>query len=204
MFPHNFAVAVGLQGVVFVFDGFEFSDVEYEPSASAFPSSLHRVRLSDMLSIAMNQSPYLVSLKEEAKFLQCFAGTSPAMLTTDGLITNGQEPGITVRNPSITLKFADCQGCPGFVLAYRNLVQKVKAMEANAAYQSQYASVNTSPDISRQRLVKRELVHFIGLLAQAGVDGFPKSLINELNASNDTIVKLIPDREEAKKAQRKF
>jgi hypothetical protein len=89
-------------------------------------------------------------------------------------------------------------------LAYRSLVQKVRAMNANAVYQSPYASVNTSPDISRQRLVKRELVHFIGLLADAGVEGFPKSVINDLNASNETIVKLGQEKEEKKKPERKF
>jgi hypothetical protein len=109
-----------------------------------------------------------------------------------------------VRNPAINLRLADCQGCPGFVLAYRNLVEKVRAIGANAAYQSQYSTVNTSPDMSRMRLVKKELVHLLGLLVDAGVEGLSKAMINDLNASNEIVVKLGPEKQEEKAPERKF
>jgi hypothetical protein len=188
-FPHNFATALGLRGVIFVLDAFEYSNQEFDPSDTGFSASLHAVRFSDILSLALNQSPYLISLKDEAKFLQCFAGSSAALLTTEELIPTPKEPEIIVRNPSLTVRIEDCRGCPGFIIAYRKLLTKVRALTEKASYVSPYSSVSTTADQSRQKLVKQELVRFVGLLVDAGVDGYPRGVINDLNESLETTVR---------------
>jgi hypothetical protein len=187
-FPNVFAQTLGLRGAIFIIDGFDLATVE----------------LTDALSLALNESPYVIAVKSEQQFLRCFAGNSAAMITTDGIIKEVREPVIIVRNPALTVKVEDCGGCPGFVVAFRRLVERVKAYLENAAYASQYSSVNTAADLSRAKLVKQELVHFVTLLVEAGVEGYGREIINELMESNEMVVKLGPLPEEPKKAERKF
>jgi hypothetical protein len=194
-FPQRFAIALGLKGVIFVLDAFDYTNVVLDPSDAAFGASLKSVRLSDALSLALNDSPYIISLKNERDFLECFAGSNAALLTTEGVIQAATEQEIVVRNPALRIRIEDCRGCPGFVVAFKALVARIKAAGNHAAYPSPYSRVNTAADLSRQKVIRLELVHLVGLLMAAGIDEFPREIVNELGAASDLIVRLGPELE---------
>jgi hypothetical protein len=205
-FPHKFAVAVGLKGALFVLDGFEYTRIEFEPAEDCFDNSLRPVCLSDVLSLALNESPYIVSLKNEREFLECFAASDAALLATEGIVHEAKEPVILVRNPPFQIRVEDCAGCPGYLVMFRALVKKIKAATDNAAYPSNYSDISTACDMSRQKVIRLELVHFATLLNGAGNEAFSQDLINDLSATTNLqfAVGADPDAQVPPPPERKF
>jgi hypothetical protein len=62
--PREFAIAFGLVEMFYIFDGFEFANVQLEPSASFFPRSLKGCNFADLLCAEVATSAYIVAFQD--------------------------------------------------------------------------------------------------------------------------------------------
>ena len=191
-FPRDFARAFGLKDVLFVIDAFEYSNQIFEPRPDQFSRALKPGYLCDYLCLEMSKSPYLVSLKDEQQFFECFSCDDAALLDTEGMITDPYADGyLRITQPSLKLAVTDCLGCPGYIARFQKIWDLVVASYDNAAYPHSYSMVRTLPEVSRQRVIKQEITKLVSLLYTAGNKDFTKDLLNEMGESETMTVKFV-------------
>ena len=196
--PDEFAKALGFHGVLFLLDSFEYCDFFFYPGES-FPESLKPVSLSQSLSNVLSNSLYIISLKDEEHFMECFSCDNAALIDTEGFLENLIAPyEIVVRQPPFTLKFEDCLGCSGYIAAFDNIVHHGLSIRENTET-SHYATLRTSADFARSKVVKQELSRFCQLLYKAGNTNITKDLLNNLVNAETISISIInkePNEEE--------
>lgn len=181
--PYNLAKAVGLNGVIYILDSFEYSDYYYTPCENCFPESLKPISLSRFICNELNKKDvfYLVSFQEEEHFMECFSSNDAALIDTVGLlrdVTYSAE--IIVRKPPLRIGFEDCLGCPGYINKFDKLCNLVRAMNINSSTTSQYAPMKTSSDMSRAKVVKQEMIRFCQLLHKGGSEIVTEDVLNSM------------------------
>ena len=196
--PDEFAKALGFHGVLFLLDSFEYCDFFFYPGES-FPESLKPVSLAQSLSNVLSNSLYIISLKDEEHFMECFSCDNAALIDTEGFLGNLIAPyEIVVRQPPFTLKFEDCLGCSGYIAAFDNIVHHGLSIRENTET-SHYATLRTSADFARSKVVKQELSRFCQLLYKAGNTNITKDLLNNLVNAETISISIInkePNEEE--------
>jgi hypothetical protein len=202
-FPREFAVALGLKGVVFVFDAFEFASWEFVAGPELFPRSLRPVYFTDALCAEMNKSPYLVSMQSEANFLKMFSSPDGIYVGTEHLLDPKEEVVLRVRDPSLAITVADCRGCPGYIARFGHVCDLVRTRVAREAHPSRYGTIETSPDDSRSSVIRDELVRLLSLLVDAKSDRFSDEQLGLLSDVTDLDVRVekIPEQEAPKKGK---
>jgi hypothetical protein len=199
-FPRRFAKAVGLHGVVFIFDGFESTNLLFRPHEGFFARSLRDVRLCDVLSAELEKAPYLVSMRDEVLFFESFLCTDAQYIGTEGLVQDGDGDEVWVRDPNpdedpaLRLAEADCLGHPGYVAAFRKIVSRVRAIEENAP-PSPWAVIRTAGDVSRYKTVKYELLNLVALLIDAGVKGLETGHLEKIRNAPGLALKVVTAKE---------
>jgi hypothetical protein len=200
-FPNSFARAVGLKGAIFIIDAFELTQVSISPSPGFFPRSLEGVCLSDTLSGELNRSSFLVSMRDEQRFFECFACEDAAFIGTQGIVSvpDRDDDEIWVHdafipieeNPGLRLRESECLGCPGFITLFRRVAQLSTQIAKNTAIPSAWAHIRVAPDIARQKVIKFELLRLLQLLADAPAPNVDITLVARVQASKALAVKLI-------------
>ena len=190
--PGLFAEACGLRGVIYVLDSFEFCDITITPGREVFPRSLKPVNLAQCMCKVLSKSPYLVSMQDEQSFLQAFTCNDCEVIDMCGLIPDQVcDAYIATRQPAMRLKISDCMGAPGYIGAFKKLLERVEQMEEHAAFKTSYSMTKTAADLSRKKLIKQELIRLAGFLLVAGNDEISKHLLNELADSEQFLVRSV-------------
>ena len=206
-FPGNFARCFGLKDALFIIDSFEFCNVMYAPSDEIFPRSLKVAYLADYLCLELMKSPYLVSMQNERLFMDCFTCNDAVLLDVQGLVKEPVSDGyIQLWNPAFRIEIGDCLGCPGYIYRFMKICDLIIQSEDNAAYPTAYSMVRTRAELSRQHLIKQEIVKLTRLLCDAGHEHYTKDLLNEISDSERMTAKFvvyadIEDEEEEEEAE---
>jgi hypothetical protein len=198
-FPGDFARAVGLKGAIFIIDAFDHSSVVIEPGPGVFPRSLRAVCLSDVLSAELLRCPFIVSMKSEQLFFECFGVADAVLIGTDSIVPIAQNDEIEVRDAGIRIRVSDCGGHPGFVARFYHIAELAEAHRYRAAIPSPYAAVRAVSDISRLKTIAYELSTLLGLLEETGAEGIDPGAHRALPPPQALVVKFV-SRKVVKKA----
>lgn len=187
--PELLGSALGFKKVIFIIDSFEYSYVQIFPSENYFSYSKGYVTLADALCNALNKNLYITSMQNEELFMECFTCPDAMLLDTDKLLESYQNSSvIDIHNPSLRLTIKDCSGCPGYIVQFLKLVERIDKANNNVAIKTKHSLLQTHADISRLKIIRLELVRFCHLIESAGHTKITKDLLNQLNNEDEELI----------------
>ena len=195
MLPNQIAQAVGLNGVIYFLDSFEFSSYNFTPNADFFPNSLRPVSFSKYLCQELDQPDilYIVSPQDEEQFLQCFTCNDGALIDLEGILKDFKIPTeIKVTLPQLHITIDHCNGYPGYIYKFYNLCNLISAMNQNTT-SALYSVIKNSSAVSRHNTVKRELLRFCQLLLYSGSTLVSEELMQTIAEEQNIKITVIGD-----------
>ncbi|KAK8888609.1 hypothetical protein M9Y10_033340 [Tritrichomonas musculus] len=156
--PQEFASLFGFVAPFYIFDSFDYCDLIINPGPEYFTNSIHSVSFAPILSSELNNGHYIVSLQDEERFFECFASQDAALLDIEYAIKENPDlPDISIFKPKLHFTISDCHGYPGYITHYAKLVDSIRKFGENSSRKSNYATIQTSADVSRMFQIKRDL-----------------------------------------------
>jgi hypothetical protein len=195
-FPREFAAAFGFTDALYVFDSFEFSSIQLEPSRSTFSRSLRGGNFADFLCAELSNSSYVVAMQNEQDFMETFSCTGAALIDTQRFLAPAEAGVIEIVEPSLQITMEDCNGCPGFIGRFRRLGEEVQRSADYAAIPGQFGDLKTVSDISRRQGVKFGILRLAALLNSAKNEKFTLDVLNELADVEDLFARFVGPPEE--------
>lgn len=189
-FPISIAHAFGFKNPVFVFD--HFDSLGYIIDAPPrFSESKDSVNLSNLVSDVIDSCPFFVASQDDSEFYKLFKITDYKPLQTERMIEPESEHEIMISNPQITLSIDMCRGCPAYCAMFNRLCDMVSEANERAAVKSQFSRLRSVVDITRNEMVKQELLRVCLLLAASDTDNlFDEDKINKLSSMSELSIKL--------------
>ncbi|OHT12245.1 hypothetical protein TRFO_18052 [Tritrichomonas foetus] len=189
-FPVALSHAFGFKNPVFVFDHFDSCGYVIEPT-DRFAESGAPVNISELLCKVIDSCPFFVAAQDESEFFTIFTINEYKQLSTERMITAKGEHEIMISNPQITLSMDMCRGCPAYCAMYKRLCEMVKEANERAAVKSQFSRLRSVVDITRNEMVKQELLRVCLLLAAADTENlFDEEKMNRLSSMPELQIKL--------------
>lgn len=165
--PQMFASVFGFEAPFYIYDSFDYCDINISASPEYFSSSIHSINLAAYLSSGLSGGHYLVSLQDEERFFECFACQDAALINIQNAVKEPPEyPNVSIFKPKLHFTIQDCHGYPGYIIHYMKLVDSIRKYGEHTARKSNYAAIRTSADISRMIQIKRDLKIFYADLIQ--------------------------------------
>ena len=190
-FPVVMAHAFGFKNPVFVFDHFESCGYVIEPT-DRFSDSQDPVNISNLLCRIADNCPFFIASQDDSEFFTIFTINDYKQLSTERMITpNSESREIMISNPQITLSIDMCRGCPAYCAMFNRLCTMVGEANERAAVKSQFSRLRSVVDITRNEMVKQELLRVCLLLAAADTDDlFDEEKMNMLSSMPELQIKL--------------
>lgn len=189
-FPVVMAHAFGFKNPVFVFDHFESCGYVIEPP-DRFTESTNPVNISELLCRIVDGCPFFIASQDDSEFFTIFTINEYKNLSTERMITVEGKHEIMISNPQITLTMDMCRGCPAYCAMFNRLCQMVGEANERAAVKSQFSRLRSVVDITRNEMVKQELLRVCLLLAAADTDDlFDEEKMNMLSSMPELSIKL--------------
>ena len=189
-FPVSMAHAFGFKNPVFVFDHFDSCGYVIEPT-DRFAESEEPVNISELLCRVIDSCPFFVASQDDSEFSALFKIGEYRQLSTERMISEKGEHEILITNPNITLSMDMCRGCPAYCAMYKNLCDMIKDANERAAVKSQFSRLRSVVDITRNEMVKQELLRVCLLFAAADTENmFDEEKMNKLSSMPELSVKL--------------
>ena len=165
--PQEFASIFGFVSPFYIFDSFDYCDINFKASPEYFPDSIHTINFATYLSAELSGGHYVVSLQDEERFFECFACQDAALISIENAIQEPPEfPDISIFKPKLHFTIKDCHGYPGYITHYIKLVDSIRKYGDHVARKSNYAAIRSSADVSRMIQIKRDLKIFYADLIQ--------------------------------------
>ena len=185
-FPLDFAKAIGLKGVFFIIDHFEYFDVEFYDE-QMFPDSLKPVRLAPLICSAISKQKYIVSCQTENLFSQAFTCEGATPIDTEGIISQfTDERVLTVKPMNFTISLKDCNGCPGIISAFEKTADLAENVNKEPQ-QNKKVKIQSAVQRSRYIILKKQLMHLLKCLAATENDNFTLERLNSIDDTKITV-----------------
>jgi hypothetical protein len=192
-FPQRIARAFEFKSAVLVYDHFDLSSFFLEPGEH-FPESRERVSLFAALWAGAQDSPFFIASRSDEALLDLFRQFNIEdyrQLSTERLIDGREARELVVPQLQLALNVDMCRGCPAYIALYEKVVELANESQEKAAVKSQFSRLKSVIDISRNEMLRQELVRLAVLLANADTDGnFDEGKVNGLLALTDFTVKV--------------
>lgn len=219
--PSAMASALGLSGVIYILDSFEFCDKYLIPSEDCFPEATKPVSISQSLCEELQKNSYVVSYQDENLFMNSFTCNDAELIQIENLVDpdaqpseapttrnrkqqqapvnpeDQNDPPIIIRQPvPLRLSKYDCLGCPGLLDKYHKLVKLIRSNNKNKT-NAPYSLNRNSSEYFRDMIVKKEIIRFATLLYDAGSDLVNVDILNKFtDESTNSIVAKLDETEE--------
>jgi len=188
-FPHSIATSISRKNIIMIIDHFEYCDIQIlDPEL--FPQSRKPVSLANIFSKFLGTVQFIVSMKSEQMFFQCFKCESLS-IDTDNILDSYKEYRelVDISIP-ISLTINDCLKAPGYISSFVKLADLVQE-NAQLPQTNKFSSISSSALASKTRIIKTELSLFCKYLVEAGNEKISIDLLNALNDSDTVSLKLI-------------
>lgn len=163
--PQEMAIALGFTAPIYIFDTFEFCDVEIRPGPDFFPQAIQTINFAPLLSAQLNGGYYIVTMQDDQRFLECFACNDSALIELEGIVKDTSElADIFVYHPKIHITIDDCNGYPGYITQYIRVAEAIRDYKNNMSKRSAYSTIRLTADLSRDFAIKQELKKLIRYL----------------------------------------
>jgi hypothetical protein len=192
-FPQRIARAFEFKSAVLVYDHFDVSAFLLEPGEH-FHESKEPASLFAALQAAAQEGPFFIASRSDEGLLDLFRNFKVEEyrhVSTERLIDTREGREIVVPQIQLTLHVDMCRGCPAYLALYEKVVELATESQEKAAVKSQFSRLKSVVDISRNEMLKQELVRLAILLANADTDGnFDEGKLNGLVGLADFTVKV--------------
>jgi hypothetical protein len=192
-FPQRISRVFEFKSAVLVYDHFDVSSFLLEPGEH-FPESNEPVSLFAALWNGARDGPFFIASRSDEALLGLFREfdiEDYRQLSTERLIDQREGRELVIPQLELALNVNMCRGCPAYLALYERVVELAKESQERAAVKSQFSRLKSVVDISRNEMLRQELVRLAVLLANADTDGnFDEEKVNGLMALTDLTVKV--------------
>jgi hypothetical protein len=162
--PLELGQAFGFKSVVYVFDHFDICDVIVSHTHRFTPPH-ESVTLSTVLWDELARSVYFVATRNDSVFFELWPRADFRQLPTERIITDTSSKQLMVAEPSITLKYSMCNGCPGYCALFDRVYDFVQKSQKKKDMKLAFTQLRSVVDDFRQRLAREEIQRLCTLLA---------------------------------------